>query len=216
MKVEIKKRLLSSIILLPLSFFCIIKGSFFFIFFLSICFILSIYEWLKISSNNLFKFLGCIYIFFAFYTVFTLRNSDFLFGLNYFIFILTISISTDIGGFLFGKILGGPKITRISPNKTYSGFFGSFILSYAFIFIIYGLNFLEIEFISDFNLTLYLYIFIISFIHQIGDLIVSYFKRLSNVKDSGKIIPGHGGILDRIDGMLFSFPTAFLIKFYFI
>ena len=124
MKNEFKKRLLTSFLIVPLSFFFIIKGSFFFIFFLSIVFLISIYEWIKITKNfNTSKITGVIFIFFSIYAAYLFRNDQ---GVNIFLFIIVISIFTDLGGYIFGKIFKGPKLTKISPNKTYTGAFGGF------------------------------------------------------------------------------------------
>ena len=118
------------------------------------------------------------------------------------------------GGYIFGKLFKGPKLTKISPKKTYSGMVGGFIFP-----LLFSLIYLKFSNKFDFKLgidvNLYLInVFLISGISQIGDITISYFKRLSKVKDTGKIIPGHGGILDRIDGMIFAFPFAFiLLKF---
>ena len=126
---------------------------------------------------------------------------------------------TDIGGYIFGKLLKGPKITKISPNKTYSGVIGGFIISLIGGFIFYenmSVNFSSNlkdsfgEYIS-FDLSLAIFIMMISTISQIGDLIISYFKRLAKIKDTGKLLPGHGGLLDRIDGIIFAVPIAYLI-----
>ena len=118
-------------------------------------------------------------------------------------FIIITCISTDIGGYIFGKIFRGKKLTRISPNKTYSGLIGSFILS-IFVTIIFFKEYADLE-------RIILISFIISIISQIGDLFISYLKRKAKVKDTGKILPGHGGILDRIDGMLFAFPSSYFL-----
>ena len=206
---EFEKRLLSSIILIPISIFFIIKGSVFFIFFLSVLFLATSYEWLKMNKNNdLLKFFGIIFLFLSFYTTLEIRKN---YDLNVFLLIITICIFTDIGGYLFGNIFKGPKLTRISPKKTYSGVFGGFLLS-----LISGLifsNYFSVE-QKIFNKDLFflLIILFISMISQIGDLIISYFKRKAKLKDSGKIIPGHGGLLDRIDGMIFVFPICYLIS----
>ena len=125
--------------------------------------------------------------------------------------ILLVCISTDIGGYSFGKIFKGPKLTKISPNKTYAGVVGGFLSSLILIYLIS----IYFEFFYKFDLKLISYILFISLISQIGDLIVSYFKRLSNTKDTGKLIPGHGGILDRIDGMIFVFPIIFIFELLF-
>ena len=205
---EFKKRLLSSIILIFISIFFIVKGSVFFVFFLSILFLVTSYEWSRMSKkNDLSKIFGIIFLFFSFYTTFEIREN---YNLNDFLLIIIICIFTDIGGYVFGNIFKGPKLTRISPKKTYSGVFGGFLLS-----LIAGLIFNKYFVINQkiFNEDLFLLILIllISMISQIGDLINSYFKRKAKLKNTGTIIPGHGGLLDRIDGMIFVFPIFYLI-----
>ena len=207
---EFEKRLLSSLILIPIAIFFIIQGSVFFTFFLSILFLATSYEWLKMSKkNNLLKLLGIIFLFFSFYTSFYIRENS---GLIYFLFIIIVCIFTDIGGYVFGKTFKGPKLTNISPNKTYAGVFGSFLFS-----IIAGLIFIKYYVTFGSNITddqffILLLILFISFISQIGDLIISYFKRKAKLKDTGKILPGHGGLLDRIDGLIFVLPAIYLIQ----
>ena len=205
---EFEKRLLSSMILIPLSIFFIIKGSILFIFFLSILFLITSYEWVKMNKkNDLVKFSGIIYLFLSFYTVFEVRdNLDF----KDFLFIITICIFTDIGGYIFGKTFNGPKLTRISPKKTYAGVFGGFLLSLAAgLLFAHYLVIDEIVFKDD--LIFIILILFISLISQTGDLTISFFKRKAKIKDTGKILPGHGGLLDRIDGMIFVFPIFYLI-----
>ena len=206
---EFEKRLLSSIILIPISIFFIIKGSVFFIFFLSVLFLATSYEWFKMNKkNDLLKIFGIIFLFLSFYSTLEIREN---YKVNDFLLIIIICIFTDIGGYVFGNIFKGPKLTRISPKKTYSGVFGGFLLS-----LIAGLIFTNYFFVDQkiFSVDLFLLIVIlfISMISQIGDLIISYFKRKAKLKDTGKIIPGHGGLLDRIDGMIFVFPVFYLIS----
>ena len=215
MKSELLKRILSSIFLIPLIIYLIIKGSYLFTLFLIICFFLTLYEWHKMSKNIIYKFIGIIFLFISFYSAYQIRFS---FGNEYnlLFFILIICVSTDIGGFVFGKILKGPKLIKISPNKTYAGVLGSYIFSLLSVFIFFRTmnNFDLIEFTG---LLLFLVI-ILSTVSQIGDLIISYFKRQSGIKNTGNIIPGHGGLLDRIDGMIFAFPfyySLILFKFLF-
>ena len=131
-------------------------------------------------------------------------------GLVFFLFLVIVCIFTDIGGYVFGKTFKGPKLTRISPNKTYAGVIGSFLFSMV-VGIIY-IKYLDIEDISSDPLILLFLILFISSISQIGDLIVSYFKRKAKLKDTGKILPGHGGLLDRIDGLIFVIPTIYLLQ----
>ncbi len=204
---EFEKRLLSSFILIPIAIFFIIQGSIFFIFFLSILFLVTSYEWLRMSKkNNLLKFLGIIFLLFSFYTAFEIREYK---NFKYFLFIMVVCIFTDIGGYLFGKIFKGPKLTKISPNKTYAGVLGSFVLS-LIAGLIYINYFSKKEVTDTDHLFIFSIILFISLISQIGDLIISFFKRKAKLKDTGKIIPGHGGLLDRIDGLIFVFPSIYL------
>ena len=206
---EFKKRLLSSIILIFISIFFIVKGSEFFIFFLSILFLAASYEWFKMNKKkDLLKFFGIIFLFLSFYTTLEIREN---YSLNNFLLIIIICIFTDIGGYLFGNIFKGPKLTRISPKKTYSGVFGGFLLSLIAGLIFTNYFLVDQKFFNE-KLFLLLTILFISMISQIGDLIISYFKRKAKLKDTGKIIPGHGGLLDRIDGMIFVFPIFYLIS----
>ena len=126
-------------------------------------------------------------------------------GLYVFLGILLVCISTDIGGYVFGKLLKGPKLTKISPNKTYAGVFGGYLFS--IISLSSYVNYLG----QNFELENFVLVIVISTISQIGDITVSYFKRLSKIKNTGKLIPGHGGILDRIDGMIFAFPFYYIL-----
>ena len=206
MEKEFKKRILSSIILIPIALFFIIKGSLFFLFFLGIFFYTTSYEWVKMNKEGTLKIIGIIYLFIVSYSAYYLREN---FGFKIFIFIITICIFTDIGGYIFGKLFKGPKLIKISPNKTYAGMIGGFILS-MFAGSIYKEN-ISIYFYQIENPEFLLIILLISAISQIGDLIISYFKRLAKVKDTGKLLPGHGGLLDRVDGIIFAVPISYLI-----
>ena len=203
---ELEKRILSSIILIPIAIFFTIKGSVFFLFFLCLLFIITIYEWIKMSKEKIvIKFLGIFFLIFSFYSAYYIRENK---GLYFFIFIILICIFTDIGGYVFGKIFKGPKLTKISPNKTFSGSIGSFLFS-----LVSGLFFLRYtksDFLGTESLIVIFSILLISLISQIGDLVISYFKRKANLKNTGKILPGHGGLLDRIDGMIFVIPLLFI------
>ena len=203
MNQEIIKRILSSIIIIAIALFFIIKGSFFYIFFLSVFFFITSFEWYKMTKNKNYFLLGLIFLILSFLSAFLLRNIF----LNDFILVILICISTDIGGFVFGKLFKGPKLTKISPNKTYSGMIGSFFLS--IISALLYTNYYDLVYWTD-NVLL-ISVILISSISQIGDLTVSYFKRKSKIKNTGKILPGHGGLLDRIDGMLFAIPFAFIL-----
>ena len=206
---ELKKRILSSTILIPVSFFFIFEGSITFIFFLSIIFLTMGFEWFKLTKKKeLIRILGLFFLFFSFYSAVYLRQ---YIGLNFFLFLIIVCIFTDIGGYLFGKILKGPKLTKISPNKTYSGVVGSFFISLitGFIYIKYLGQKSIILLNNDLEFVVLLILFI-SLISQIGDLIISYFKRQAKLKDTGKILPGHGGFLDRLDGIIFVIPIIYL------
>ena len=206
---ELKKRILSSTILIPVSFFFIFEGSITFIFFLSIIFLTMGFEWFKLTKKKeLIRILGLFFLFFSFYSAVYLRQ---YIGLNFFLFLIIVCIFTDIGGYLFGKILKGPKLTKISPNKTYSGVVGSFFISLitGFIYIKYLGQKNKILLNNDPEFVALLILFI-SLISQIGDLIISYFKRQAKLKDTGKILPGHGGFLDRLDGIIFVIPVIYL------
>ena len=212
MKLEIVKRILSSLVLIPIALFFIIKGSFFFTFFIATCFLITLYEWHMMSKKKKYNIFGFIFLIFSFYSVYFIRNELDEHGLLIFLFIVLVCISTDIGGYVFGKLFKGPKLTKISPKKTYAGVFGGYFLSIIFTYLL--INYSEFFRDQNFEKDEFVLVLIISTVSQVGDIIVSYFKRLSKIKDTGKLIPGHGGILDRIDGMLFAFP--FYLIFYLI
>ena len=206
---ELQKRILSSIFLIPLSFFFIIQGSYTFIFFLSLIFLVTGSEWFNMTKNrDLLRIFGLFFLFFSFFSSVYLRQ---YIGLNFFLFLITVCIFTDIGGYFFGKIIKGPRLTKISPKKTYSGVFGSFLISLLFglIYIKYLGKKSRIILETDPTFIIIL-ILLISLVSQIGDLIISYFKRKAKLKDTGKILPGHGGFLDRIDGIIFVMPITYL------
>ena len=206
---ELQRRILSSIILIPVSIFFIIQGSFTFIFFLSLIFLVTSLEWFKMTKNkDLLRIFGLFFLFFSFFSTVYLRQ---YIGLNFFLFLIIVCIFTDTGGYIFGKVLKGPRLTKISPKKTYSGVFGSFLISLlsGLIYIKYLGQKSKILLETDLLFIILLILFI-SLVSQIGDLIISYFKRKAKLKDTGKIIPGHGGFLDRIDGIIFVMPVTYL------
>ena len=207
MSQELKKRILSSIFLIPAIFLIIISGSIIFNLFLLIFFIIILYEWHMMRKENKYYYIGIIFLIFSFYTIHKIYDYNNNFN---FIFILLVCISTDIGGYVFGKFFKGPKLISISPNKTYSGVIGGYLFSILSIIILFKFSFF---FPSKINLlsNTYILVILISTISQLGDILVSYFKRLSNVKDTGNLIPGHGGLLDRADGIIFAFPFAYII-----
>ena len=207
---ELYLRILSSIILILICIFFVFNGSFLFNVFIIVCFFLTIYEWQQMSKNKVYNYLGYIFLLISFFSAYSIRHIDEN-SLSNFIFVLIICISTDLGGYIFGKIFNGPKLTKISPKKTYAGVFGGYILAVLLtsLIMISSKSFLLNNFVLNTNNILI--ILLISTVSQVGDIIISYFKRLSKIKDTGKLIPGHGGILDRIDGMIFAFPFYYII-----
>ena len=219
MKAELKKRIITSIFLLLL-----LVAMFLYTFVLIISLIIvSVIAWIefyalisKIFKKNNSKHKTLRFFYKAISLLFLLILVFFIIDAKInspeleliIIYSIYISIMTDIGGLIFGKIFGGKKLTRISPKKTYSGVIGSFLLS--LIFTNLFLDFLSNVETFEFTKKMFLFILLVSLVSQIGDLIISYFKRVSKIKDTGTIIPGHGGILDRIDGMIFALPFAYV------
>ena len=216
---EFKQRLLTSVVLiilliLMLNYSVMLISSLLLIFvvsWLEFNYILEIIYIKKMNLilKNLLKFLTFIYLLFFMKVIvdeFIQNQPKISWNL---IYIISICILSDIGGYLFGKFFKGKKLTKISPNKTYSGMIGSFLLSIIFC-IIY--NYL-ISF-EDFK-TIFIITLLISFICQMGDLFISFLKRKAKIKDTGNILPGHGGVLDRIDGILFALPSGIILINYF-
>ena len=211
---EFIKRFLTALVVSLVAFFFITIGGYFFILFLLILFLLSFFEWFKLCKNKTILIFGTLVLSLSFLSAFILRYED----LPFFILVILISITSDIGGYIFGKFFEGPKLTKISPKKTYSGMIGSYFMSILVgIFYINYLNtnsiYLELKFS---NIIILIIIFFISTINQLGDLTISYFKRLKKVDDTGKFLPGHGGILDRIDGLIFSMLVGFLFRLFLL
>ena len=214
MKSELLKRSISSLFLISLLFLSALVNDYIFLSILFIVLILSWVEWVKIIEKIRFKkiyriihiILFLIYLLMAFVICFNV----FIIDKYFFLVILMICVFSDIGGYVFGKTFGGKKLTKISPNKTISGSIGSFILSYIGFFLIY-LYFGDLLFVRLQIEALVFIPFFISLICQLGDLFISYFKRRAKIKNTGNLIPGHGGLLDRIDGSIFALPIGFII-----
>ena len=208
---ELQKRIITSIFLIIILYFSLVNNLILTSILLLIAFIV-LDEFHKIflrvfNKNKLLNlillFLTLSYLIYFSLIIWLFLNSKIYENKILLIFILSICISTDIGGYFFGKVFKGKKITKISPNKTYSGMLGSFILSLA----------ISLIFFSQLNLYINILIltFIISLSSQIGDLIISYLKRKAKLKDTGSFLPGHGGVLDRIDGILFAVPLGIIL-----
>jgi len=197
---NLQKRILTSIIILPLSIFFIVKGGKFLTFFLIFVLFAGIHELYSVfKKTKSIVFLSSILITSLFSIYYLRENSE-----VYLYWALVVAISSDIGGYVFGKIFKWKKLTKISPKKTISGVFGSYFFSivcWSIFLETYYQNYLGVDVAISFRILLITIIF--STIAQIGDLTISYFKRLEKIKDTGKILPGHGGIFDRIDGLMF-------------
>ena len=124
----------------------------------------------------------------------------------FFIFLISICFFSDIGGYVIGKSIGGKKLTKISPKKTISGSIGSFFFSILPLLLFY--NYDQYEYSLSINN--FLFCLIISLVCQLGDLFISYLKRKAKIKNTGSILPGHGGLLDRVDGIILAVPLAYL------
>tara|TARA_E500000178_G_scaffold306780_1_gene319239 strand:- start:5036 stop:5692 length:657 start_codon:yes stop_codon:yes gene_type:complete len=214
MNSELFKRSISSLFLMFLLFLSALINDYIFLSILFIVIILSWIEWVSVIEKVKFKkiyriihiILFLIYLLMAFIVCFNV----FVIDKYFFLTILMICIFSDVGGYVFGKTLGGKKLTKISPNKTISGSIGSFILSYIGFFVIY-LYFGDLLFVRLQIEALVFIPFFISLICQLGDLFISYYKRKAKIKNTGNLIPGHGGLLDRIDGTIFALPIGFII-----
>ena len=163
----------------------------------------------KRNKNNFFIFLNLFIFYICLFVsqIYFFLSGEFENKQNIFLFILLICIFTDIGGYIFGKIFKGKKLTSISPNKTYAGMIGSFLCSLliCILFVIY----------LNFSINLIFFTLLISLVSQSGDLFISYLKRKANIKDTGKFLPGHGGLLDRVDGIIFAIPVGIKIFIFF-
>ena len=222
MRKELQKRIFTSFILTFVLLFCLFLNKFSWLILLIIASIISFIEFNNLlkkiwKKNKLSKYL--ISLIFFVYLLFFIYSASQIYqkSLTGLIFILMICIFSDIGGYTVGKTIGGKKLTKISPNKTISGTIGSFVFSLVPL-VIYLLIY-EITNNNDFKISnIVLIVFLslsISFICQLGDLLISYFKRKAKVKDTGSLLPGHGGMLDRIDGIMFGITVAFIINFLF-
>ena len=209
MSKELRKRIITSIILFLLSIFCIFID--YKTFFIAVL-LISGFAWSEINTityriargNFLINLLTLFYAFGVFAA--TALGLYLLLGPVFFLYILSICICSDIGGYVIGKKIGGKKLTKISPNKTISGSIGSFCFSIAPFLIFYNFDKSEYSYsINNFLLCLG-----VSLVCQLGDIFISYLKRKAKVKDTGRILPGHGGILDRIDGIIFAIPFAYI------
>lgn len=196
-------RLFLSIVLIPIILTVIYLGNWFFKILLLVLVAMGLYE-IFIMRNYWVKIIISLLFFIFVYTFYHIRISNN--GFYHILICLLITWLSDTGGYIFGKIIGGKKINFISPNKTYAGFFGALLLPQTLAWLLFNANFF-----SDKNINYYfVFIFFISISAIVGDLFFSYLKRKMNIKDYSKLIPGHGGLFDRIDSLIFV-----VISFYF-
>ena len=212
MSENLTKRVFTSLLLLSILLLCLFLNRYSWLLLLTVASIISFIEFNNLikkiwkSKKSTIFFLNIVSFFYLIFFIYSAYD----FIRIEIIIILLICIFSDIGGYVVGKSIGGRKLTKISPNKTISGSIGSFI--FALIPIIYYYYY---DVVYDYTIVywkLISFTFIISLICQTGDLFISYFKRKAKVKDTGSILPGHGGLLDRIDGIVFAIPAAFVAE----
>ena len=211
---NLNKRIFTSLIVFPVSMFFIIKGGNYIVSFLYAILILANFEaFSAFKRKTTIIFLDSILVV-SLLSILHLRN-DTTSSFILLVWVIVLTISSDIGGYIFGKIFRWKRLTNISPNKTLSGVIGSLIFS-IFSILLLGLI-CKILFQIDLSFFLkfkyLIFAVILSLSAQLGDLMVSYFKRLDKIKDTGKILPGHGGIFDRIDSLMFSTIVANILYY---
>ncbi len=216
---EFNKRIITSLFLILVIFFSFqnLKILGFFLFILTFMTLAELHNMFKkiYKKKKLFlfiaNFLSVLYLSYFSITIIIFLSEKFIIDKFLVLYLLIICILTDIGGYVFGKIIGGKKLTKISPSKTFSGSIGSFLTS---IFIGYLCYKIQTDLLLI-NINIFILIIITSFTSQVGDLFISLLKRKAKIKDTGSILPGHGGVLDRIDGIIFALPVGLLlIKMY--
>ena len=152
-----------------------------------------------------YSFLALIFLIFLIVKVYLIFNNDFSNEKIILIFIISIAISSDIGGYIFGNLFKGKKISKVSPNKTYSGMFGSYVLSLVMPFYLFN------SIVEDYKIIVIS--LMVSTVTQLGDFFISFIKRKAKIKDTGSVLPGHGGLLDRFDGLIFAIPSGLFIYY---
>ena len=189
-----KKRFISSLLAFPIIYILLYQKAVFNSL-IVIIFLFCLYEWIKLfKKKNIIFFLGLLILFIFLISLIRIYNFEH-YNLK-FLWLILITWLTDIGGYIFGKLFGGPKLIKISPNKTWAGAIGSIILSQLAFLIFY------IDVSYKFNIFIIFSQLFLSIVGQIGDILMSYIKRKNNKKDSSNFIPGHGGFLDRVDGLI--------------
>ena len=207
-----QKRILTSIVIFPLSIFFVIQGGYLLLSFLFAVFFVANYELFSVFKNKTTILFLDLVLILSLFSIYHLRDDNPV-SFKLLIWFIVLTVCSDVGGYVFGKLFKWKKLTKISPKKTLSGVLGSFIVSLSSVFIMeitiqsnYVIKWLEPKF--------FFIAIIFSLTAQAGDLIISYFKRLEKIKDTGKILPGHGGIFDRIDSLMFVIILGFLLYNY--
>lgn len=208
-KENTKQRVVSALILMPIAIYAIFYSKDFFIFLAIIIAIIMASEWTemisKMKDHRRWQIIGLLYISIPIFLVIKIR----FYGSEILFWMFAVIWSTDIFAFFAGKNLGGPKLApKISPNKTWSGLFGGLVASAV-------IGFLSSFMFSGGVIFFILISILLAIIEQLSDLLESKFKRIFGVKDSGNIIPGHGGVLDRLDGMMLVAPALFALITFF-
>ena len=207
---ELKKRIVTSVVLIAIVLNCLFINKYSWLFLLAIISLICWFEFINLSKRIWKKKIiiiipitaSFLILFIFLRTAYDIRAN---FGEQTILFILLVCVFSDIGGYVVGKSIGGKKLTKISPNKTISGSIGSFLFS------LFPAGIFSVFFSSVTEKDIFLCL-ILSLACQFGDLVISYFKRLAKVKDTGDILPGHGGMLDRIDGIIFAVPTLLIFN----
>ena len=209
---NLQKRILTAIVVFPLSIFFIIMGGNYTLSFLYAVLILGNFEVFSVFKRKISIIILDIILVASLLCIYHLRI-DTVSSYVLLLWVIILTISSDIGGYIFGKVFRWKKLTKISPNKTLSGVLGSFIFALGTVFLLGLIVKLFIGMDSEiFNKPKYYFLALLfSLIAQLGDLCISYFKRLEKIKDTGKILPGHGGIFDRIDGLMFVVILAYIL-----
>tara|TARA_B100000965_G_scaffold311439_1_gene271002 strand:- start:626 stop:1306 length:681 start_codon:yes stop_codon:yes gene_type:complete len=220
MSKNLVKRVFTSLLLILILFVCLNFNKYLWLLLIITASIICFFEFNNIAKKiwkrkktiiYLSNILSSIFLIFVIFSSYELYTSGSKLDI---IFILLVCIFSDIGGYVVGKLVGGKKLTKISPKKTISGSIGSFIFSLLPIIMFLILQEytkdasykMQFSFINIIFLTLFL-----SFVCQVGDLIISFFKRKAKIKDTGSLLPGHGGLLDRIDGLIFVLPISMIV-----
>ena len=198
-----KKRFIISLLAFPIIYILLYQKILFNFLIVIVC-LFCTYEWNQIfKKKNYIYFLGLLILLIFFLLLLKIYNLDY-YNLK-FLWLILLAWLTDIGGYVFGKLFGGPKLIKISPNKTWTGAFGSLILSqFAFLIFFFDANY-------KLNFNIFFFQILLSIVGQIGDILMSYIKRINKKKDTSNFIPGHGGFLDRLDGLIWIFIFGYFI-----